>query len=74
MHDIVQRSVYANELDQQETTDEDFDAFDCSSSSSDPCQHDYDGSYWIKYGLGWCIEQCCSKCGHREHSHFVGVK
>jgi hypothetical protein len=39
-----------------------------------PCQHEYDGSYWIKYGFGWCIEQHCSKCGHREHSHFVGVK
>lgn len=54
-------------------TAEDFDAFDCSSSSPQECQHEYDGSYWIKYGLGWCIEQCCRKCGHREHSHFVGV-
>lgn len=57
-----------------EDADEGFDSSVCSSSEVEQCRHEYDGSYWIKYGFGWCIEQCCSKCGHREHSHFVGVK
>jgi hypothetical protein len=60
-------------MDNEKQQTEHLGSSDCSSASTE-CRHEYDGSYWIKYGLGWCIEQVCHKCGHREHSHFVGVK
>ena len=59
-------------MDSQKKPIEHSGSSDCSSASPER-QHEYDGSYWIKYVFGWCIEQACHKCGHRKHSDFIGV-
>ena len=43
------------------------------STDAPACVHDYGGSRWVKHGIGWAVEEHCSRCGHREYSHYVGV-